>query len=156
MSSTPSFEDLVAEPKPSLTETLEKVAAIDKRLAALNSEVDDLKNERMALEKAAVQAMIDQRLDGVKVAGRSWRIEWSHSCSVPEARKEAVLEAARKLGKPELVAALTQVNTARLKSILKEMAGEAGKGPGLHSAGTVFEGLCGEYVQPKLRHLTVG
>lgn len=145
-----------SEDNTSLQSVLAEITALDKSIAELNGQIDNLKTRRDALEKIAVEEMQTQRLDGVKVAGRSWRIEWSHSCSVPEARKEAVLEAARKLGKPELVAALTQVNTARLKAILKEMAGEAGKGPGLHSAGTVFEGLCGEYVQPKLRHLTVG
>lgn len=145
-----------SEDNTSLQSVLAEITALDKSIAEMNGKIDDLKTRRDALEKIAVEEMQTQRLDGVKVSGRSWRIEWSHSCSVPEARKEAVLEAARKLGKPELVAALTQVNTARLKSILKEMAGDAGKGSSLHSAGTVFEGLVGEYVQPKLRHLTVG
>lgn len=145
-----------SEDNTSLQSVLAEITALDKSIAEMNGKIDDLKTRRDALEKIAVEEMQTARLDGVKVSGRSWRIEWSHSCSVPEARKEAVLEAAKKLGKPELVAALTQVNTARLKSILKEMAGDAGKGSSLHSAGTVFEGLVGEYVQPKLRHLTVG
>lgn len=140
----------------SLQSVLAEITGLDKKIAELNGEVDNLKTRRDVLEKLAVEEMQTQRLDGVKVAGRSWRIEWSHSCSVPEARKAAVIEAAKKLGKPELVEALTQVNTARLKAVLKEMAGENGKGSALHSAGTVFEGLVGEYVQPKLRHLTVG
>ena len=47
--------------------------------------------------------------------------------------------------------------SARLKSLLKEMATEAGTDSRTPwSQGTVFEGLVGEYVQPKLRHLTVG
>lgn len=140
----------------SLQSVLAEITALDKKIAEMNGEVDNLKTRRDALEKLAVEEIQAQRLDAVKVAGRSWRIEWSHSCSVPEDRKAAVIEAAKKLGKPELVDALTQVNTARLKAVLKEMAGDAGKGPTLHSAGTVFEGLVGEYVQPKLRHLTVG
>lgn len=140
----------------SLQSVLAEIAALDKKIAEMNGEVDNLQTRRGVLEKLAIEEFQTQRLEGVKCAGRSWRIEWSHSCSVPEARKAAVIEAAKKLGKPELVDALTQVNTSRLKSILREMAGDAGKGSALHSAGTVFEGLVGEFVQPKLRHLTVG
>lgn len=141
----------------SLSPVLAEITELDRKIAGLNKDVDDLKARRDALEKIAVEEMMTARLDGVRVAGRSWRIEWTHSCSVPEARKAAVIEAAKKLNKPDLVEALTQVNTARLKSVLKEMAAEAGRsGSDLHSAGTVFEGLVGEFVQPKLRHLTVG
>jgi hypothetical protein len=140
-----------------LQRTLAEITKIDAEVNRLNLEIDQLKDRRDALEKIAVDEMSIQRLDGVRVAGRSWRIEWTHSCSVPEASKGAVLEAAKASGRPGLVEAITQVNTARLKSILKEMAQEAGRGgreP--HSAGTAFEGLVGEFVQPKLRHLTVG
>jgi len=140
-----------------LQRTLAEITKIDAEVNRLNLEIDQLKERRDALEKIAVDEMSIQRLDGVRVAGRSWRIEWTHSCSVPEARKGAVLEAAKASGRPGLVEALTQVNTARLKSILKEMAQEAGRdGREPHSAGTAFEGLVGEFVQPKLRHLTVG
>jgi predicted AAA+ superfamily ATPase len=133
---------------------LAEIVKIDSKLVELNDQIDTLKARREHLEQLALEEFQTQRLDGVRVAGRSWRVEWTHSCSVPEARKEAVMEAARQAG---LLDAVTQVNTARLKSLLKEMANEAGtdaRSP--WSQGTVFEGLVGEFVQPKLRHLTVG
>ena len=62
------------------------------------------------------------------------------------------MEAARSAG---LLDAVTQVNTARLKSLLTERAKEAGKDARQpYSDGTEFEGLVGEYVQPVLRHVT--
>ena len=137
-----------------LNAVLSQITDLDKRIASLSDEVDSLKKERLHLEKLAIEDMTAQRLDGVKVAGRSWRIEWTHSMSVPEARKEAVMEAARNAG---LLDAVTQVNTAKLKTLLKEMAKEAGKAANAsHSDGTVFEGLVGEFIAPVLRHLTVG
>jgi hypothetical protein len=106
------------------------------------------------LEKIAIEEMQGQRLDGVRVAGRSWRVEWEHSCSVTEGTKEAVMEAARKAG---CLDQLTSVNTARLKAVLKEQAKEAGTDASQPwSAGTPFEGLVGEYVAPRLRHVSVG
>lgn len=133
---------------------LAEIADIDRHIVLANDRLDALKARRAHLEELAVEEMTTQRLDGVRVAGRSWRIEWEHSMSVPEARKEAVMEAARQAG---CAAELTSVNTARLKSLLKEMAKEAGRDArSSFSDGTPFEGLVGEYVRPKLRHLTVG
>lgn len=148
MQSSPDTQDAVG-----LQPALAEIAEIDQKIAALNDQIDALSSRRNFLEGIAVEEMTTQRLDGVRAAGRSWRVEWTHSCSVPEARKEAVMDAARRAG---LLDAVTQVNTARLKSLLKEMAAAAGKeASALHSDGTVFEGLVGEYVQPKLRHVTV-
>lgn len=98
--------------------------------------------------------MTTQRLDRVGVAGRSWRVEYDHFCSVSEARKAAVMEAAQKAG---IADTLTTVNTAKLKAVLKEMGKAAGKdASALFSEGTVFEGLVGEHVAPRLRHATTG
>jgi len=64
------------------------------------------------------------------------------------------MEAARRAG---LLDAVTSVNTARLKALLTERAKEAGMDASQpYSAGTEFDGLVGEYVAPKLRHVTVG
>lgn len=137
-----------------LQSALAEIAEIDKSVAILNGEIDKLKERREALEKVAVEEMTTQRLDGVRAAGRSWRIEWTHSFSAPEARKEAVMEAARRAG---LLEAVTQVNTARLKALLTERAKEAGRDASRpYSEGTEFDGLVGEFIAPKLRHLTVG
>lgn len=148
-----SFVDSV--PKVSLQEALAEIAAIDKKVAQLNGEVDGLKERREQLERIAVKAMTDARLDGVKVAGRSWRIEHDHHFSVPADRRDLVMRAAKAAGIPE--DALVMVNTARLKTILKEQAKDRDADPRQsYSDGTPFEGLVGEYVAPKLRHLTVG
>lgn len=132
---------------------LAEIADLDKQLVALNDQIDKVKERRDSLESLAVEELLTQRLDGVKVAGRSWRVEWTHSFSAPEARKEAVMEAAKKAG---LLEAVTTVNTARLKTLLTEKAKEAGRDARQpYSAGTEFEGVVGEYVRPVLRHLTV-
>ena len=137
-----------------LQPVLAEIADLDRQIKELDGQVDALKKRRTHLEKIAIEEMQGQRLDGVRVAGRSWRVEWEHSCSVTEGTKEAVMEAARKAG---CLDQLTSVNTARLKAVLKEQAKEAGTDASQPwSAGTPFEGLVGEYVAPRLRHVSVG
>jgi hypothetical protein len=133
---------------------LSQIADIDRQIGTASQQIDALKDRRSHLEKLAVEEMQTQRLDGVRVAGRSWRVEYDHFCSVSDARKQAVMEAAKAAGLEE---SLTTVNTARLKAVLKEMAKAAGRdASSLFSEGTVFEGLVGEHVAPRLRHVTVG
>jgi len=136
-----------------LQSALSEITKTDKEIKELDDRIDSLKKRREHFEQIAVEEMQTQRLDGVRAAGRSWRIEWFHSFSAPEARKEAVMEAARRAG---LLDAVTSVNTARLKALLTERAKEAGMDASQpYSAGTEFDGLVGEYVAPKLRHVTV-
>lgn len=133
---------------------LADIAAIDKQIAELNGQIDNLKERREHMERVAIEEMTTARLDGVRVAGRSWRVEHDHFLSVPEARKAAVLAAAREAGWAD---ALTSVNTARLKALLKERAKEAGTDARVaFSEGTPFAGLVGEHVAPRLRHVSVG
>ena len=135
-----------------LQRALAEISELDAKIKGLNDQIDELKERRGHYEGVAVEEMLTQRLDGVKAAGRSWRIEFAHRFSAPEARKEAVMDAARSAG---LLDAVTQVNTARLKSLLTERAKEAGKDARQpYSDGTEFVGLVGEYVQPVLRHVT--
>ncbi len=135
-----------------LQQALAEIGEIDKRVKELEDEVDRLAEKRAHYEAIAIEEMTNQRLDGVKAAGRSWRIEFAHRFSAPEARKEQVMEAARRAG---LLDAVTSVNTARLKAELTERAKAAGKDARLpYSDGTEFEGLVGEYVEPVLRHYT--
>jgi hypothetical protein len=137
-----------------LSAILAEIASIDKQTVEANDRIDQLKARRQHLEALAVEEMEDQRLDGVRVAGRSWRVEYDHLMSVTEDRKEAVIEAAKAAG---CWKQLESVNTARLKSLLREMAKEAGKDArSSHSDGTPFAGLVGEHVAPRLRHVTVG
>lgn len=136
-----------------LQSALTEITDIDRQVAELNDKIDVLKGRRDHLERVALEEMQTQRLDGVRVGGRSWRIEWTHSFSAPEAKKQAVIEAAQRAG---LLEKVTQINTARLKALLTEKAKEAGtdaRQP--YSAGTEFEGIVGEFVAPRLRHLTV-
>jgi hypothetical protein len=137
-----------------LSALLAEIAAVDKQMVEANDRVDQLKARRQHLESLAVEEMTTQRLDGVRVAGRSWRVEYDHFMSVTEANKEAVIEAAKAAG---CWKQLETVNTARLKSLLREMAKDAGKDArSSHSEGTPFAGLVGEHVAPRLRHTTVG
>jgi hypothetical protein len=137
-----------------LSAILAEIASIDKQTVEANDRIDQLKARRQHLEALAVEEMEDQRLDGVRVAGRSWRVEYDHLMSVTEDRKEAVIEAAKAAG---CWKQLESVNTARLKSLLREMAKEAGKDArSSHSEGTPFAGLVGEHVAARLRHVTVG
>lgn len=137
-----------------LSTALEQISAIDKEVDALELQIKTLKKRRESLAGVAVEEMTSGRLDGVRVAGRSWRVEWDHSVSCASDRQDALLEAARADGQGD---ALLSVNTSRLKARLKEMAKAAGKQPDQPwAAGTPYDGLVGEFVRPVLRHLTVG
>lgn len=137
-----------------LSASLEQIAEIDREIDAAELKVKELKKRREALAEVAVEEMTAGRLDGVRVAGRSWRVEWEHSVSATADRQDDVLAAARAAG---MEAQLVGVNTARLKSLLKEMSKAAGKDARQPWAdGTPFAGLVSEFVRPVLRHLTVG
>jgi hypothetical protein len=137
-----------------LSTALEQIAAIDRDIAELEIKVKELSKRRESLAGVAVEEMTAGRLDGVKVAGRSWRVEWEHSVSATAANTDDVIAAAKTVGKGD---ALLSVNTSRLKSLLKELAKEAGRDARQPWAdGTPFAGLVSEYVRPVLRHLTVG
>lgn len=155
-----SWTDTVEKPEPepevdaSLHTALAGIAEIDRKLAELKSQEDELKKRREQLESIAIEEMSTQRLDGVRAAGRSWRVEWQHSFSAPDAKKEDVIKAAKAAG---LLDAVTQINTARLKALLTERAKDAGVDVRKkYTEGTEFDGVVGEYVFPKLRHVAVG
>lgn len=151
-----SFLDTTAADKQEspLSTALEQITAIDREIDAAEMKVKELKKKRTALEAVAVEEMAAGRLDGVRVAGRSWRIEWEHSCSASGDRQDDIIAAARQMGRGD---ELISVSTTRLKSLLKELAKEAGRDPKQPWAdGTPFAGLVSEYVRPVLRHLTVG
>jgi hypothetical protein len=145
---------LATEAHSGLSGLLEEISSLDKQIGTLSAQVDDMKKRRANLETLAVEEMTTQRLDGVRVAGRSWRVEESLHLSVPKDRRDAVLEAARAAGIED---AITTVATTTLKAWLVERAKEAGREAGSpFAAGTPFDGLVGEYTEMKLRHVTVG
>jgi hypothetical protein len=136
-----------------LSSALEQIAKIDREIDAAELTVKELKKKREVLANLAVEEMTAGRLDGVRVAGRSWRVEWEHSVSATAENKDAVLAAARAAGMEKQ---LVGVNTSQLKSVLKEMHKAAGKDARQPWAdGTPFAGIVHEYVHPVLRHLTV-
>jgi len=137
-----------------LSSALEKIAQIDREIDVAELVVKELKKRRESLAEIAVEEMTAGRLDGVRVAGRSWRVEWDHSVSATADNKDAVLAAARAAGMEKQ---LIGVNTSQLKSVLKEMHKAAGKDAREPWAdGTAFAGLVSEYIRPVLRHVTVG
>jgi hypothetical protein len=137
-----------------LSNALEQISRIDREIDVAELAVKELKKKREALAEIAVEEMTAGRLDGVRVAGRSWRVEWDHSVSATAENKDAVLAAARAAGMEKQ---LIGVNTSQLKSVLKEMHRAAGKDAREPWAdGTAFAGLVSEYVRPVLRHVTVG
>ena len=141
-------------PDSTLSSALEKIAQIDREIDAAELTVRELKKRRDVLANIAVEEMTAGRLDGVRVAGRSWRVEWDHSVSATAEKQDAILAAARDAG---MEAQLVGVNTTRLKGLLKEMSKAAGKDARQPWAdGTPFAGIVSEYVRPVLRHVTVG
>lgn len=137
-----------------LSNALEQISQIDREIDEVELAVKTLKKRRELLANIAVEEMTAGRLDGVRVAGRSWRVEWDHSVSATAEDKDAVLAAARAAGMEKQ---LIGVNTSQLKSVLKEMSKAAGKDAREPWAdGTAFAGLVSEYIRPVLRHVTVG
>jgi hypothetical protein len=137
-----------------LSSALENIAQIDREIDVAELVVKELKKRRESLAEIAVEEMTAGRLDGVRVAGRSWRVEWDHSVSATAENKDAVLAAARAAGMEKQ---LIGVNTSQLKSVLKELHKAAGKDAREPWAdGTAFAGLVSEYIRPVLRHVTVG
>jgi hypothetical protein len=136
-----------------LSSALEAISRIDREIDSAEMAVKELKKRRDKLASIAVEEMTAGRLDGVRVAGRSWRIEWVHSVTATAEKQDAILAAARAAG---MEAQLVGVNTTRLKSLLKEMSQAAGRDARQPWAeGTPFAGIVSEYVRPELRHLTI-
>jgi hypothetical protein len=148
-----SFAQATEQDNP-LSTALEQISRIDREIDVAELTVKELKKRRESLAEIAVEEMTAGRLDGVRVAGRSWRVEWEHSISATAETQDAILAAARAAG---METQLVGVNTTRLKGVLKEMHKAAGKDARQPWAdGTPFAGIVSEYVRPVLRHLTVG
>lgn len=148
-----SWEATVQDTTP-LSSALEQIAQIDREIDVAELTVKELKKKREVLANLAVEEMTAGRLDGVRVAGRSWRVEWDHSVSATAEKQDDILAAARAAG---MEAQLVGVNTTRLKGLLKELHKAAGKDARQPWAeGTPFAGIVSEFVRPVLRHLTVG
>lgn len=138
-----------------LSARLAEIKDLDEQIKSLDEQKKTLERKRDYLEKLVVEDMTTGQIDGMKVAGRSWRIEWTHSMSAAEGVKNDVIEALAKMGID--TSTVTQINTARLKAILKEDAER--RGIDIRQswiAGTPLEGKAGEFVAPRLRFTTAG
>lgn len=157
MSSTPFWKDTEDNEPPlpqGLANILTEVADLDKQTDKLKAEMKRIVARRSRLEEMAVEEMASSGLDGVKAAGRSWRVEPKHHLSVPTDRRDETLEAARQMGiKTET---LVSISTGRLRAELKEAAERAGRDTRRpYSEGTPMDGVVSEYVQQTLCHLTL-
>lgn len=137
-----------------LVSTLERIESIDREIDGLELQIKERKKVRESLEALALEEMAAARMErGVPAGGRSWRVEWEHSVSLPKDRQEQVMDVLREEG---VLDALLTVNTSTLKAFLKDKHKEAGKDARQpFCAGTPLEGLVSEYVRPVLRHVTV-
>ena len=133
----------------SLSETLERVAALYDERDAAEKVVKDIKSRIQQAESLAVEQLAASGLDLVRVAGKSWSLQDFWSVSIPADRKEDAVRIANENGLEDYVA----VNTASLKAWLVEQHKKRG-GETL-AAGTPFDGIVSEYHEKKLRKQTL-
>jgi hypothetical protein len=134
-----------------LSQALERINELSEEIKELEEKSKALRKQRDHFEELAINEMSDSRLDGVKAAGRSWRVESEHSFHIPSDRKSEVVNAARRLGRDDIVT----VATTSLKAFLRELAREAGKSGDMPWADdTEFAGIVSEYIRPKLRSVS--
>lgn len=141
-----------------LAARLVEIRELDARLESLQSEIKSIERRRESVERLVIEDMTSGKIDKLTVAGRSWRVEWTHSMSVTGDNKAAVIDALRDMGfSDQAIGDMQTINTARLKAILKEHAESRGidvREP--WAAGTPLEGKAGEFVAPRLRFTTTG
>lgn len=138
-----------------LSDRLTEVQSISDEIEGLEEQVKALKKRRDHLESLCVEDLLTSKTERIGAAGRMWRVEWTHSMSSTEARKEDLIAAAKALGID--ADSITQVNVAKLKTIVKELAENQGRDVREKwTTGTPLEGLAGEYVAPRLRSVKAG
>jgi hypothetical protein len=133
----------------SLSEALERVAALYDERDAAEKVVKDIKKRLEQAESLAVEQLAASGLDGVRAAGKSWYLRDFYSVSIPADRKADAVRIANENGLEDYVA----VNTASLKSWLIEQHKERG-GETL-AAGTPFDGIVSEYHETRLSRQTL-
>ena len=133
----------------SLSETLERIAALYDEKDAAEKVVKDIKKRLEQAESLAVEQLAASGLDGVRAAGKSWHLRDFYGVSIPADRKADAVRIANENGLEDYVA----VNTASLKSWLIEQHRERG-GETLAS-GTPFDGIVSEYHETRLSRQTL-
>lgn len=133
----------------SLSETLERVAALYDEKAEAEKVVKEIKKRLEQAESLAVEQLAASGLDGVRAAGKAWYLRDFYSVSIPPDRKADAVRIANENGLEDYVS----VNTASLKAWLKEQHEERG-GETL-AAGTPFDGIVSEYHETRLSRQTL-
>jgi len=133
----------------SLSETLERVAALYDEKAEAEKFLKGIKQRIEQAESIAVEQLAASGLDGVRAAGKAWYLRDFYSVSIPPDRKADAVRIANENGLEDYVS----VNTASLKAWLKEQHEERG-GETL-AAGTPFEGIVSEYHETRLSRQTL-
>ncbi len=136
-----------------LAKMLEDVSKLQKEKAEAEAALKVLNKQLKALEQLAVELLAASGLDGVKVAGKSWRLREFFGVSVPAENRTKVVEAAKAEGLDNFVT----VNTSTLKSWLieRKKESESSNGHATLATGTAFDGLVSEYRETRLAHISV-
>ena len=133
----------------SLSETLERVAALYDEKAEAEKVVKDIKKRLEQAESLAVEQLAASGLDGVRAAGKAWYLRDFYSVSIPADRKADAVRIANENGLEDYVA----VNTASLKAWLIERHKE--RGGDTLTAGTPWDGIVSEYHETRLSRQTL-
>lgn len=133
----------------SLSETLERVAALYDEKAEVEKVLKGIKQRIEQAESIAVEQLAASGLDGVRAAGKAWYLRDFYSVSIPPDLKADAVRIANENGLEDYVS----VNTASLKAWLKEQHEERG-GETL-AAGTPFDGIVSEYHETRLSRQTL-
>ena len=133
----------------SLSETLERVAALYDEKAEAEKVLKGIKQRIEQAESLAVEQLAASGLDGVRAAGKAWYLRDVYSVSIPADRKAEAVRIANENGLEDYVS----VNTASLKSWLIEQHKERG-GETL-AAGTPWDGIVSEYHETRLSRQTL-
>lgn len=136
-----------------LSDTLTRIAELRDRKSEAEAALKAVNDELDRLEKLALESLGASGLDGCRVAGRTWWMEESLRLSVNAGQRDRVLEAAKQ---ENIAEEITTVATATLKAWLSEQAKKRGRERGQSFvAGTAFDGLVSEFIEPKLRSRVV-
>jgi hypothetical protein len=130
------------------------LARVVEQQTARNEQAAKLKEmdkELERLESQAAEQLGASGLDGCRVAGKTWWIDEALRLTVVGADREKLLEAA----KAERLEDAVTLNTATLKTWLKERSDQTGCSLEDAVKGTRFDGLVGQYVEIRLRSRVV-
>lgn len=145
-----SVDEMLAESQ-RLSRLLERVAELQAEKDRLDTEAKAVSKKLKDAEQMAVEELAASGLDGVRAAGKSWFVREFFSVSIPTENQQKVLEIAR-TECPEYIG----VNTASLKSYLREQREKNGSVGDSLADGTPFAGLLTEFREMRLSRVSLG